>query len=342
MKRYKKEIRLSSFENLKLCIYVIGYKNIGESVVILFKDKNGDNYQSFFSFVIDCYKNDSGFITRRILDKNEVKGIDAICWTHPHKDHTPGIDEILRDYYKDDMWVFLPKFYFGNLQRDLLKNESQYTQETYDSINNILKEKKNEMAVRKTITANGDMTCHYPLLMRCDDGSTRDLDFYFLTPNSGLIDKYTIPGNELNRPNDLSISFVMSVDGYDFYFGGDAECDHANTIDKEIIQDMRWIKVPHHCSNGGKVICENLGKRFDYAASTVFMSSNLPVEDIQNRYAEKRRIFMTQLKGQELVHEYGVVEFGYTFRRDDILVDIHTYGNASEYCIKKQPSMDVV
>ena len=118
MKRYKKELRLSSFENLRLCIYVIGYKNIGES------------------------KNDSVFVTRKILDKNEVKGIDAICWTHPHKDHTPGIDELLRDYYKDGMWVFLPKFYFGNLQRDLLKSESQFTQETYDSINNILKEKK--------------------------------------------------------------------------------------------------------------------------------------------------------------------------------------------------------
>lgn len=335
MKRYKKELRLSSFENLRLCIYVIGYKNIGESIVILFKDKIGDDYQSFFSFVIDCYKNDSVFVTRKILDKNEVKGIDAICWTHPHKDHTPGIDEILKDYYKDGMWVFLPKFYFGNLQRDLLKSESQFTQETYNSINNILKEKKSGIEIRKTITANGDMTCHYPILMRCDDDSTRDLDFYFLTPHSGLIDKYTIPGNELSRPNDLSVSFVMSVDGYDFYFGGDTECEHANAIDKSIIHDMRWIKVPHHCSNGATVICDNLGQRFDYAASTVFESSNLPIEDIQNKYAEKGRLFMTQLRNGTLVHEYGVVEFDYTFRDDDILVDIHTYGNASEYCMGK-------
>lgn len=51
MKRYKKELRLSSFENLRLCIYVIGYKNIGESIVILFKDKIGDVAQRLVNFL---------------------------------------------------------------------------------------------------------------------------------------------------------------------------------------------------------------------------------------------------------------------------------------------------
>lgn len=72
--------------------------------------------------------------------------------------------------------------------------------------------------------------------------------------------------------------------------------------------------------------------RRQFAASTVFESSNLPIEDIQNKYAKKGRLFMTQLRNGTSVHEHGVVEFDYTFRDDDILVDIHTYGNACEYC----------
>lgn len=336
MKKYKKEIRLSSFDNLKLCLYVIGYQNIGESVLVLFKDKVEEKDKTFFSIVIDCYKRGSVFITRKLLEDNGVTGVDAVCWTHPHTDHTTGIDELVKDFYKDDMWVFIPKFYFGNIQKDLLKKESKFTKETYDSLNTILKGKKNEEENRKTIVANGDMTCHYPMIMKSDDGLVRTLDFYFLTPNGGLIDKYTIPGNEITHPNDLSISFVMSVDGYDFYFGGDAENEHANNIDKDIIKDMRWIKVPHHCSKGARVVGDNLGKQFNYAASTVFKSSDLPEEEIQQLYASKGRLFMTQLKNESLTSEYGVVEFEYTFRREDILVDVNTYGNAHEYTIEKK------
>lgn len=340
MKKYKKKIRLSSFSDLCLCIYVIGYKNIGESIVILFKDRNKEALSTIFSVVIDCYKTETLFITKKILDDNGVKSIDAVCWTHPHRDHTPGIDELVEGYYKEDMWVFLPKFYFGNIQKDLLKEESKFTEETYASLNTILNNKGNPTEVRKTIMANGDMTCHYPVLMTSDDGLSRDLDFYFLTPHGGLADQYTIPGNELSHPNDLSISFVMSVDGYDFYFGGDAENDHVKNIEKAIIHDMRWIKVPHHCSLGGKTICDNLGNRFDCAASTVYASSDLPKEDIQNQYAEKGRLFMTQMKGEGLLHEYGVVEFDYSFHKDNIQVDVHTYGNAREFLLYPEKESD--
>ena len=76
---------------------------------------------------------------------------------------------------------------------------------------------------------------------------------------------------------------------------------------------------------------DNLGNRFDCAASTVYASSGLPKEDIQNQYAEKGRLFMTQMKGEGLLHEYGVVEFDYSFHKDNIQVDVHTYGNAREF-----------
>ena len=42
---------------------------------------------------------------------------------------------------------------------------------------------------------------------------------------------------------------------------------------------------------------------------------------------------MTQLKNEELNHEYGIVQFDYSFNKDDILVNVYTYGNANEYTV---------
>ena len=331
MKRYKKEITFTSFENLVLSIYLVGYKNIGESIVVLFHDAGKEEKEPVFSFVVDSYKKDDLFLTKKILDDNEVKGLDIVCWTHPHRDHTPGIDEIVEQYFKPDMWFFMPMFYFGNLRQDLLKTESAFTEEANKSLGKILKKKDKSNNVKNAIIANGDITKHYPILMKTEDGVCRDLDFYFLTPYGNLIDQYVIKGTEISKPNDLSISFIMSVDGYDFFFGGDIENNHADHIDKQLIRGMRWIKVPHHCSKSGEVICNNINPCFNYAASTVFTSSGLPESEIQEKYAQKGRLFMTQLKDMELIQEYGIVQFNYIFRKEDVLVTIETYGNAHEY-----------
>lgn len=333
MNPYKSQIRLSSFDNLIVSVYVIGYKNIGESVVVLFRDTAKGEEDVVFSFVVDSYKKDNLFLTKKVLDDNHVKGLDMVFWTHPHRDHTPGVDEIVKEYFKPEMLFFKPKFYFGNLCVDLLNNESKYTAEANRKIESFFKNEKKTNNRQRTITGEGDVTNHYPIQMLEDSGEFKELIFYFLTPIGGLIDCYSVKGNMLHRPNDLSISFVMSIDGYDFFFGGDAECDHCEGIEQRIVGDMRWIKVPHHCSNGGKYICDNIGPRFDFAASTVYASSDLPVESIQKAYADQGRLFMTQLKSEELQYEYGVIRFDYKFNEENTVVSIKTYGNAQEFII---------
>lgn len=126
----------------------------------------------------------------------------------------------------------------------------------------------------------------------------------------------------------------MSVDGYDFFFGGDTENEHAAGISKGIVRGMRWIKVPHHCSLGAKIIADRVGPQFDYAASTVYKSSDLPKEDVQNIYAKAGSLYMTQLEENDdykLLYEYGVIQFDYHFSDAETIVDISTYGNAGQY-----------
>ena len=337
---YKKTFKVSSFTNLILSIFVIGYKNIGESIVVLFRDVTSDNDKTIMSMVIDSYEVSGNNLIRKILLNHNVDKLDFVCWTHPHCDHSPGIDSLIKDMFHDNIVIFSPKFYYGNLKPDLLSSESSKTPEIFASIYKLIKNHPNYSEMWRTISANGDATNQYQLQLLTEDGVFhKDICFYFLTPIGSRTDKYAIQGNQLSSPNELSVSFVMSVDDYDFFFGGDTEKEHAAGINKEIVQDMRWLKVPHHCSLGARCIADNLGPRFDFAASTVYKSSGLPIEEVQNIYANKSALHMTQLEENDeykLQSEYGIIQYDYHFADEETIVDIKTYGNAGQYFDKSK------
>lgn len=314
---YKKTLNVSSIENLIVSIFVIGYKNIGESIIVLFRDVYDGNDIVIMSMVIDSYEKEELNLIRKILLKYNVNKLDFVCWTHPHYDHSPGIDTLIRDMFHDDIVIFSPKFYYGNLMPDMLKSECARTQEIFDNIWKLVEKHPNFSQIWRTISANGDATHQYPMQLLTRDGTCKkDINLYFLTPLASKTDMYATKGKEFSKPNELSVSFILSIDGYDFFFGGDTENDHAKGIDNEIIQDMRWIKVPHHCSLGAKSIADSLGPKFDYAASTVYTSSSLPREEIQDVYAKAGTLHMTQLKENDnckLKSEYGIIQYNYHF-----------------------------
>ncbi|MBS7364217.1 MAG: hypothetical protein KIH03_10435 [Paludibacteraceae bacterium] len=276
--------------------------------------------------VIDSY--DNGTITERILKKYDVRKLDFVCWTHPHVDHSQGIDTLIKGHFHDDIVIFVPKFYFGNLTKGVLASESAQTKQIFDTIWKLVKKNSNYNKIWRSISAFGDATNKYPMKLYTDE-IDKEVCFYFLTPLGSRTDKYANKGNQFNKPNELSISFVMSIDGYDFYFGGDTENEHAKGIDNEIVKNMRWIKVPHHCSLGAKSIADNLGPQLDFAASTVYQSSGLPKKSIQDIYANKSTLHMTQL--DNTTHDYGIIQYNYHFGKIETKVDILTYGNAGQY-----------
>lgn len=334
--RSKKDIHLSSFDNLTVSIFVIGYRNIGESIIVLFRDKSDDEDKVVLSIVIDSYEKEQLNLTRDILKRYSVERVDFICWTHPHTDHSPGIDTLVKDMMHDGLVIFSPKFHYGNIRPDLLKTESAKTKDIFDNIWSEVEKHKDNPNLWRTISADGDVTHGYPMRLISDDNlGEKELGFYFLTPIGRRTDRYSIKGNMLGSPNELSVSFFMTVDGYNFYFGGDTENEHAEGIETAIIKDFRWIKVPHHCSLGGKPIADRLGPMLDYAASTVYAPSKLPVKEIQDIYASScQAIHMTQLEevgDYKVLHDYGVIQYDYKFGHEDIVTSVYTYGNAGQY-----------
>ena len=337
MKPYSRSVFVSSFANFKVRIYVIGYRNIGESIVVFMIDDNKGVDKVVFSMIIDCYKKGDLNIAMDLLKKHGVSELDFAIWTHPHDDHSPGFDEIISSFASSKTKVFLPRFEFENFDPGVLTKKCKRANLVSKALLAIEKNKFGKNGLLHPIYTDPDYP-FAPQIIFVDEHSDPPISklctFYFLTPVTKLIEPYTFIGNpeKIHEVNELSISFVMSLDGYEFYFGGDSENEHVKKIKKEDVANMRWVKVPHHCSDGAFYIADALDKdRFDFAVSTVY-GSKLPMKPIQDIYKNKGMLFMTQLRGASKLIDYGVVQFDYhQFDQSKIKVETTLYGNADQY-----------
>ena len=322
-------IQISSFSNFLVRIFVVGYKNEGEANVILFFDQT----KVVFSAIVDCYKKDGLNLTSEILDKYNVKELDFACWTHPHDDHSPGFDEVVLAHAGKNTIVYHPGFRFSNFDPQILKSECKSAQDVYKKLAKLNRKKIYKGSLLQcidTIPRNRN-TLDYVLVD--ESGVKKEALFTFLTPFKANVYQYGFLRckKKLTSVNDLSISFVMSLDKYDFFFGGDTESKNANMICDKDVSDMRWVKVPHHCSDGAQSIADRLDKdQLDCAASTVY-SPQLPLPIIQNIYKSKGHLFMTQLNGDPNLKDYGIIQFDYRFGKDKIKISTTLYDNAYEY-----------
>lgn len=323
------EIHISSFSNFLVRIFVIGYKNEGESNVVLFFD--GDNV--VFSMIIDCFKKENLNLASDLLVKYGVKKLDLAFWTHPHDDHSPGFDDIISNFLSPKTIVYFPRFLFPNFTPGVLKSECAAAQKVYSNLEQINKGRSFRNPLLRTIDVNPGDTNFREYVLLDDEGHQKDFVIEFLTPIRPYIEQFGYLGcqEKLVDVNELSISFVMSLDSYDFYFGGDAEKKHVNVIDPTRIANMKWVKVPHHCSKNAKFIARNLVKGYFVCAVSTVFSPQLPKVDVQNEYKSKGRLFMTQLNTNPSLSEYGIVQFDCKFEQDKVKISPILYGNAYEY-----------
>ena len=107
--------------SLLLELYLIGYPNQGESVVFLVRTDNVVAYVG----VVDCYQYDSINKTVEILNNEHIDKIDFLCWTHPHDDHSKGIDAILDHYCDSNTKIWLTDLYPEELSRCNYSNDSK-------------------------------------------------------------------------------------------------------------------------------------------------------------------------------------------------------------------------
>lgn len=135
--------------------------------------------------------------------------------------------------------------------------------------------------------------------------------------------------------NDISLSLILDVDGYCYFFGGDAPDKTLKEVDMNYLYGCKWIKIPHHGSKTSKEIVQYFNKNVDSAVTASFLTCQLPNKDVLDQYQNiTKQVYITQ-KAKNDVCDFGMVRYIYSFRNLGVQVNITRYGNAYKYeCIQ--------
>ncbi|MBR4433259.1 MAG: hypothetical protein IKS80_01985, partial [Bacteroidaceae bacterium] len=277
-------IKSVSLKSLSAHLFVLGGNGVGESVVVIFKSEGS----LVFSMVIDSctayIENSQVVLPIKILQKFQVSKLDCIVWTHPHDDHSQGMDEIVSRYYGKNSIGVIPKQLYGD-DRNVVKL-SECCKKVLKSFNHTFNKKKlksmdcQENEVRKLMEIT---------LVDYETGVEKQFSLNCLSPFAEKLDD-KIRNNQLlsnSQLNELSLTLSLVFDDYCFYFGADApESVIKQTNDKELRQS-RWIKIPHHGSKSSEILTGMLNRKLDSAACTVYISQGLPNDEVLSRYYKR-------------------------------------------------------
>ncbi|MBP2657171.1 MAG: hypothetical protein H6Q69_203 [Firmicutes bacterium] len=267
------------FNNIFLEIYLIGYSAEGESILFLLRTE-GREERVVFSGVIDSFEVKSINYTDILLHHLGIQKIDLLCWTHPDRDHSIGIDSLLNKYADiDKTKIVLPCSLFEN--RSKLTADASRRCDTIKSATL----RRNDELKYKIIYAQHDLRV-YARHFRNRKAEDYLLDITALSPAPSLI----IPQNYHHQldTNSFSIALLVSFSGINALFTSDIENRTLAFLSDELEmpQKIHYIKIPHHGSSGSDKlidIIETLDTS-DIACTTVFSKHKLPEQTIINKY----------------------------------------------------------
>lgn len=99
-------------------------------------------------------------------------------------------------------------------------------------------------------------------------------------------------GNHNVNKNELSISFIIDIDGYYLYFGGDTMNGHIDAINPAYLEQCRFVKIPHHSSDTSTNLLSYLPQEIDTACTTIFSAHKLPKKLVLQEYCNIGKCFL--------------------------------------------------
>ena len=188
------------YESYPLSIHIL---NVGKADAIYIKSNENN-------LLIDSGDTDTKEQVVQYLKNNNVKKLDLIIATHPHKDHIAGMPNVINTFSID-------KFIMPDLSEDIVPTSKTYTS-MIKSLND------NNVPVEKPIPG--------------DTFDIGDLNIEILGP----VNKY-------ENLNDNSVVAKITYKNTSFLFTGDAEKDsEADLISSGANLKSTVLKVGHHGS----------------------------------------------------------------------------------------------
>lgn len=290
--RNKRSEIYDTFDDIYVDIYLCGYEEEGESsVFILYTEK--PQRMLLYSIVIDCYDNGSVNVTEKILkclSKHYSRKVylDMLIWTHPHDDHTKGLESIIKHYCNRDTKIVAADIANSSIQ---LSEASQHLIEYINSVNYRLKKRWNVSTTEKL----GDLLQSVRFTGKTE--LIKELEIRCIAPCPDIISQKITEENI----NDLCVAIIIGVKRNDgninFLFAADMEektiREIINEQEMEEIPDQyAYIKIPHHGGKSGELITGLLAmnNKSEIAASTIYSKtmkngiSYNPNKDVLQRY----------------------------------------------------------
>lgn len=300
--------KVKSFDNLTLRIYTIGYPIMGESVLVLLCDGE----KVLFTVLTDCYctgceESEYNHVAK-VLTKNQVKQIDAFVWTHPDRDHSVGIENLLNCYDKEHRTeIFIPEGLIG-------KNQKTYCNEANNAIAYIYhyysaKGSQHERRHIHTVATDDHEIRDLLTLSLVADDTEKPLEckFQFVLPYADDCNHADFWNMKLEH-NLMSIVYSIKINGRNYVFTGDLMDDGTKRMNEEIFARLKYVKIPHHGSDQSKEFINRLrcyNCNGFTASVTRFNNSNDPKETTLRAYNNMGDVFYVN---DEITHPMGCIE----------------------------------
>lgn len=304
---------VSSIQNVKLDIYVVGYTKQGESVLCVLRDQD----RILFVSIVDTYAPSKrpNYITK-ILDILGRPQIDMLVWTHPDIDHTRGLSKLMEVYdpgHKAD--IFIPS-HLSEIANRVAKKEFGILQNWYNP-------SKSGTELRRNITEistffNEERTYREIILTDESAGTRVHFKISFFLPNSSRTIRKA-SNWKMVQTNEHSIVHSIVFNNQNFLFCGDLTKNNVKLLPELFYNNVRFIKIPHHGSTepinfAGKLY--NKGTNRSISATTVFRvgRNDDPDEKTINLY----KLFCSNVfsTGKECKDYYGCIKLTMSSKGD--------------------------
>lgn len=305
--------------SLEIEVYVIGYKTMGESIILFIKLDS----KIVFSVVIDSYKYNGVNKTIELLKENNVDRIDYLCWSHPDDDHSRGMVDIICNFVDENTLINIPAKIDINKE-----NCSQSTKEVFKELQENVKT-RNKYKVYE-ISDIMDILGYEELFQINHNDIVYPLIMKVIAPNSNL--SWQEHNNGQFHKNLHSIAFVLYFGKNTFLFTGDIEnLVIQNIPPRHIPPAINFLKIPHHGSKSSTSLLEYL-RKVNVSCVTAYKrgkSNNPEIEviDQYNRVSDK--VFSTyDIEEKNNDEDFGIVKITY-----DILKNTYNryfYGNGCD------------
>lgn len=323
-------LQISSYDNLRMVIYVLGRPAQGEMIVTTLLDGEEVRY----SMLTDCYitSKQHAELFANWCRKIGVHHFDAMIFTHPDEDHCTGICEVVAEM--DPMYtteIFIPNQMFAvpKISKDNIIEPFRQISDKYDKKGKLHFQMRMPREPRVMFELQFQVYMQAPTIMQ----------FIQIATDERYVGIHNLYRETKASHNDLSLVYAMCYNGQKYLYCADLPGDYLRDIDDEYFHNVRFVKVPHHGSDSCKELPSRLlanEQKDVHSVTTTFHGMaekrRLPNEEVLKKYCKTGDVYCTgpQLNPlPEKVFEFGGVKMSWELR--GINTDIECCGNAYKF-----------